>query len=75
MTLCILAHFFLVRLQRRLDDKAPALTLPQAMLLLKSVLPQPEFDPDQALEIVNYYQRRHHAARRSHRKRRLKPAD
>lgn len=75
MTLCILAHFFLVRLQHRLGDKAPALTLPQALLLLKSVLPQPEFDPDQALEIVTYYQRRHHAARRSHRKRRLKPDD
>ncbi len=73
MTLCILAHFFLVRLQHRLGDKAPALTLPQAILLLKSVLPQPEFDPQQALDIVNYYQQRHHAARRSHRKRRLIP--
>jgi hypothetical protein len=41
MTLCILAHFFLVRVQRHLQDKAPKLTLPQAMLLLKAVLPQP----------------------------------
>jgi SRSO17 transposase len=30
MTLCILAHFFLVRLKLRLKAEAPALTLPQA---------------------------------------------
>jgi SRSO17 transposase len=73
MTLCILAHFFLVRLQIRLKDRAPALTLPQTILLLKSVLPKPELDPQQALDIVNYYQRRQHAARLSHRKRRRNP--
>jgi SRSO17 transposase len=71
MTLCILAHFFLVRIQRRLQDKAPKLTLPQAILLLKAVLPQPQFDLDATVEIVNYYQRRHEAAYLSHRKRRL----
>ena len=71
MTLCILAHFFLVRIQRRLQDKAPKLTLPQAMLLLKAVLPQPQFDLESTVEIVNYYQRRHEAAYLSHRKRRL----
>jgi len=71
MTLCILAHFFLVRIQRRLQDKAPKLTLPQAILLLKSILPQPKFDLETTVEIVNYYQRRHEAAYQSHRKRRL----
>ena len=71
MTLCILAHFFLVRIQRRLQDKAPKLTLPQAILLLKAVLPQPQFDLETTVEIVNYYQRRHEAAYLSHRKRRL----
>lgn len=40
MTLCILAHFFLVRLQIRLGDKAPRLTLPQAQLLLTGILPK-----------------------------------
>ena len=71
MTLCILAHFFLVRIQRRLQEKAPRITLPQAILLLKSVLPQPKFDIETTVEIVNYYQRRHEAAYQSHRKRRL----
>lgn len=71
MTLCILAHFFLVRMQLRLKDKAPKLTLPQAILLLKTVLAQPKTDVAKAIEIVNYYHRCHEAAYRSHRKRRL----
>lgn len=71
MTLCILAHAFLVRMQLRLKDKAPQLTLPQAILLLKVTLTQPHLDAAKAIEIVNYYQRRHEAAYRSHRKRRL----
>ena len=70
MTLCILAHFFLVRLQIRLKEKAPQLTLPQAILLLKATLEQPQLDAHKAIEIVDYYQRRHHAAYLSHRKRR-----
>ncbi len=70
MTLCILAHFFLVRLQIRLKDKAPDLTLPQAILLLKATLEQPQLDAHKAIEIVDYYQRRHRAAYLSHRKRR-----
>jgi SRSO17 transposase len=71
MTLVILAHFFLVRVQQRMQPKAPHLTLPQAILLLKAVLPQPKFDVKTTVEIVNYYQRRHAAAQRSHCKRRL----
>lgn len=70
MTLCLLAHFLLVRLQLRLQDDAPDLTLPQAVLLLQSILPKPEFDAELALDIVHYRQRRNHAAYRSHRKRR-----
>jgi SRSO17 transposase len=70
MTLSILAHFFLVRLQIRLKDEAPKLTLPQAILLLKAALAQPQPDPAKAIDIVNYYQRRHHQAYLSHRKRR-----
>ena len=71
MTLCILAHFLLVRLQVRLQDEAPHLTLPQAVLLLQSILPKPDFDAQLALDIVQYRQRRNYAAYLSHRKKRL----
>ncbi len=71
MTLCILAHFFLVRMQLRLKEKAPKLTLPQAILLLKAALEHPKPDAAKTIEILNYYHRRHEAAYRSHRKRRL----
>ncbi|MBX2999005.1 MAG: IS701 family transposase [Caldilineaceae bacterium] len=71
MTLCLLAHFLLVRLQLRLQDEAPDLTLPQAILLLQSILPKPDFDAELALDIVQYRQRRNHAAYRSHRKKRI----
>ena len=75
MTLVILAHFLLMRLKRRLKDNAPALTLPQTVLLLRSVLPKPDFDAALALDIVRYRQRRNHDAYRSHRKKRLKTND
>ena len=71
MTMCILAHFFLVRLRIRLGDKAPALTLPQVKLLLTGLLPKREFDREWVLEVLGYRQRRNHAAYLSHRKRRL----
>ncbi len=71
MTLCILAHFFLVRLQLRLGGKAPQLTLPQAQLLLMNILPKREFDAAWVLEVLDYRQRRNHAAYLSHRQRRL----
>ena len=71
MTMCILAHFFLVRLRLRLGDKAPALTLPQVKFLLTGLLPKREFDREWVLEVLGYHQRRNHAAHRSHRKRRL----
>lgn len=75
MTMCILAHFFLVRLKLRLGDKAPALTLPQVKLLLTGVLPKREFDREWVLEVLGYRQRRNHAAYLSHRKHRLNVLD
>ena len=71
MTLCILAHFLLVRLRVRLGEKAPALTLPQTKLLLTGLLPKREFDAAWVLEVLGYRQRGNHAAHASHRKRRL----
>jgi len=75
MTLVILAHFFLVRLKLKFKHKAPALTLPQTVLLLQSILPKPDFDAQLALDIVRYRQRRNHDAYRSHRNKRLLKLD
>jgi predicted dehydrogenase len=47
--------FFPLRL--KFKDKAPALTLPQTVLLLRAVLPKPHFDAQLALGIVLYRQR------------------
>jgi hypothetical protein len=71
MTLCILAHFFLVRLKLCLGDKTPALTLPQVKHLLPGILPKREFDAEWVLEVLDYQQRRNYEAYISHRKRRL----
>lgn len=71
MTLCILTHFFLVRIRLKLKESAPALTLPQIYLLLTGVLPKRQFDAQWVLEVVAYRQKRNHAAYLSHRKRRM----
>ena len=51
--------------------KAPAVTLPQGVLVLAVVIPRREFDAPVALAILASQQRRNHAASLSHRKRRL----
>lgn len=71
MTLCILAHFFLVRIKLQLKANAPALTLPQVRLLIAASLPKRTFDAHWVLEVVAYRQERNHAAYLAHRKRRL----
>lgn len=72
MTLCILAHFFLVRLRLKLGNDAPSFTLPQTVTLLQAVFPQPQFSVTSALQVVQYQQKRQHAAYLSHRKKRAR---
>jgi len=51
--------------------KAPAVTLPQVVLVLAAVLPTRPFDVQLALDILAYRQQRNHAASLSHRKSRI----
>jgi len=68
MTECILAHHFLVRVEQRLKKGAPALTIPQARLLIASILPLERLDPQEALARIRFIQKQNHAAYVSHRK-------
>jgi len=54
-----------------MKKKAPAVTLPQVVMVWATVLPLREFDAQLALDILAYQQQRNHAAYLSHRKRRI----
>ncbi|NJO81407.1 MAG: hypothetical protein HC828_00710 [Blastochloris sp.] len=45
------------------------LTLPQARLLLSTVLPLPHLTLERAIDIIHYYHQRHADARESHSRR------
>lgn len=66
MTHVILAFGFLARTQSIFKTNAPALTLPQVVDLLKSVLPKPIFDAEAAISLVLYKQARIASAKKSH---------
>jgi hypothetical protein len=53
------------------EKNAPALTVPQAQLLVSSVIPQRVMDAGWVVEVLTYWQQRNYSAYRSHRKRRI----
>jgi len=71
MTLVMIAHLFLVTLQQEFREDMPALTVPQARMLLESVLPKQVFDADAALEALSKIQLSNHRAYLSHRRKTL----
>lgn len=72
MTLVMIAHLFLVTLQQDFLKQAPALTVSQARMLLKAVLPRPVFDVTAALEVLHKIQTCNHRAYLSNRRRTLR---
>lgn len=72
MTLVMIAHLFLVTLQQEFREQAPALTVSQARMLLKAVLPQPVFDVTAALKALHKIQICNHRAYLSNRRRTLR---
>jgi hypothetical protein len=54
-----------------MKKKAPAVTLPQVVRVLATVLPLREFATQLALDILTSHQQRNHAAYLSHRTRRI----
>ena len=53
------------------EKNAPALTLPQAHLLVCSVIPHRVMDAGWVVEVLTYWQQRNYSAYRSHCKRRI----
>jgi len=75
MTECILAHHYLVRVWKRLEKGAPALTVPQARLLVASVLPLKRLDAQEALKRSGSFKSKNRAAYLPDGKRTIKRSD
>jgi hypothetical protein len=56
----------------QVQKKTPALTLPQARLLIEGCFPEPKRQPGYVLILLAYHNRRNYQAYKSHRKRRMK---
>jgi len=66
--LCLYRTTVSPKTQTPLKKKAPALTLPQACLLMKVALPMKPFDIKRAIRLIGYYQKRNYIAYESHKK-------
>jgi SRSO17 transposase len=64
MTLCLIAHWFLLREKRRLGKKAPGITISMIRQAIGPLLFPPT--PSRAAEILNYHLRRNEEARQGH---------
>jgi hypothetical protein len=63
---------FLVTLQQEFREQTPALTVSQARMLLKAVLPRPVFDVNAALKVLRKIQTCNHKSYLSNRRRTLR---
>ena len=70
IAMCLLAGAFLLTLQQEWGKKMPQITRPQVYRVVRELLPQQRFGPEQLLRWLEDVQQRNERARQSHEKRR-----